>query len=63
MFGCKIHASGTSAASIVNDGTATIVTVGCEYDRTTISGTITDIARIVTNTAGNAYADVKLIKP
>jgi hypothetical protein len=47
---------------VLHTGTGTLTMNGCEYNRANISGTITDRARIVTDTAGNAAADVKLVK-
>ncbi len=60
LHGCSIYASSATGdvRAIVQEGAATILAVGCEYDRSKTSGVVTDIARVVTDTAGNARAVV-----
>jgi len=61
---CRLDASGAAGAVYCarNVGSGSIILIGCEYDRTKTSGTVTDKARIITDLAGNAYADAKLVK-
>jgi len=40
---------------IVNNTTADIRLIDCQYDRTKTSGTVTDVARVKTDTSGYAY--------
>ncbi len=61
VVGGAVHSatvgSGTSYALKNNAGS--LIAIGCDYDRTKTSGTITDVARIVTDTSGRAYADTR----
>jgi hypothetical protein len=56
---CRIRtktAAGNSAYDVYNEGTATIVLDGCDYDRTKTYGTYTDVGRVATNASGKATA-------
>jgi len=64
VYGGSITAESDSGTVLAfkNDAGFMGVSGDCEYDKSATSGTITEIQRILVSTAGNAQADVKLVK-
>ena len=50
-WNCRMSSNGTGAQDLYNSG-GTLVVIGCQYDRSKTTGTITDVARVVTDTNG-----------
>jgi hypothetical protein len=64
-FDCVLSAFdtvGTVKTAYRHVGGGQIILVGCQYDRAKLYGAVTDVSRIVTDLAGNAHADAKLVK-
>lgn len=63
MFGGGVRTTGGTTTLDFAANAATIIAIGPEYNRTKTSavsgGTITDVARVITDTSGRAYADMR----
>ena len=64
LLECNVDVSTAGSGTVVSlkSNTGDLTAVGCQYDRTKTSGTITDVGRIITGTDGHAWADVKKVK-
>lgn len=60
-FNCCIYATSANQIFSIDATDGTVVASGCEYDRTQTNGDPVDVARVVTDTSGRAYADQRSI--